>query len=40
MPFVLWPWQFFFVILVGWVHCEQKKIMELNHSQYGFNGSS
>ena len=28
MPFVLQPWQFFFVILVGWVHREQQKIIE------------
>jgi hypothetical protein len=28
MSFTLKPWQFFFVILVGWVHREQQKIIE------------
>ena len=28
MNFVLQPWQFFVVLLVGWVHREQKKIIE------------
>ena len=33
MPFVLQPWQFFFVILVGWVHREQQKIIEFYQAE-------
>ncbi len=33
MNFVLQPWQFFCVILVGWVHREQQKIIEFYQAQ-------
>ena len=33
MPFVLQPWQFFVVILVGWVHREQQKIIVSRRSE-------
>ena len=33
MPFLLQPWQFFFVILVGWVHREQQKIILFYQAQ-------
>ncbi|MDP6558193.1 MAG: hypothetical protein QGG71_26245 [Pirellulaceae bacterium] len=33
MHFVLQPWQFFFVILVGWVHREQQEIIEFYQTQ-------
>ena len=33
MPFVLQPWQFFVVILVGWVQREQQKIIEFYQLQ-------
>jgi len=33
MQFVLRPWQFFFVILVGWVHREQQKIIEFYQAE-------
>ena len=33
MDFVLQPWQFFFVILVGWVHREQQKIIEFYQAE-------
>ena len=33
MNFVLQPWQFFVVILVGWVHREQQKIIEFYQAQ-------
>ncbi len=33
MNFVLQPWQFFFVILVGWVHREQQEIIEFYQTQ-------
>ena len=33
MNFVLQPWQFFVVLLVGWVHREQKKIIEFYQTQ-------
>jgi putative transposase len=33
MSFVLQPWQFFFVILVGWVQREQQKIILFNQAE-------
>ena len=33
MPFLLQPWQFFFVILVGWVHREQQKTILFYQAQ-------
>ena len=33
MSFILQPWQFFFVILVGWIHREQQKIIEFYRLQ-------
>ena len=33
MSFILQPWQFFVVILVGWVNREQKKIIEFYQTQ-------
>ncbi|MAD80389.1 MAG: integrase core domain-containing protein [Pirellulaceae bacterium] len=33
MSFILLPWQFFVVILVGWANREQKKIIEFYRSQ-------
>ena len=33
MNFVLQPWQFFVVILVGWVHREQQKTIEFYQTQ-------
>jgi len=33
MSFILQPWQFFLVILVGWVNREQKKIIEFHQKQ-------
>ena len=33
MRFVLQPWQFFFVILVGWVHREQQEIIQFYQAQ-------
>jgi putative transposase len=33
MSFVLQPWQFFFLILAGWVHREQQKIIEFYQTQ-------
>ncbi len=33
MPFVLQPWQFFIVILVGWVQREQQKIIEFYQTE-------
>ena len=33
MNFVLQPWQFFVVLLVGWVHREQQKIIEFYQTQ-------
>ena len=33
MHFVLQPWQFFFVILVGWVNREQQEIIEFYQTQ-------
>ncbi|MBP90219.1 MAG: hypothetical protein CMJ64_26510 [Planctomycetaceae bacterium] len=33
MHFILQPWQFFFVILVGWVHREQQEIIEFYQTQ-------
>jgi putative transposase len=33
MSFILHPWQFFIVILVGWVHREQRQIIEFYQTQ-------
>jgi len=33
MSFILQPWQFFFIILAGWVHREQQKIIEFYQTQ-------
>ena len=33
MSFILQPWQFFVVILVGWVNREQQKIIEFYQTQ-------
>jgi len=33
MPFVFQPWQFFFVILAGWVEREQQKVIDFYQSQ-------
>jgi transposase InsO family protein len=33
MSFILQPWQFFIVVLVGWVHREQQKIIEFYQTQ-------
>jgi hypothetical protein len=33
MSFVLQPWQFLLVILVGWVHREQQKIIEFYQAE-------
>ena len=33
MSFILQPWQFFVVILVGWVNREQQKIIEFYEKQ-------
>ncbi len=33
MNFVLQPWQFFFVILVGWVHRALQKIIEFYQAE-------
>ena len=33
MSFILQPWQFFIVVLVGWVHREQHKIIEFYQTQ-------
>ena len=32
VSFILQPWQFFFMILAGWVHREQQKINEFSQS--------
>ena len=31
--FVLQPWQFFFVILLGWVHREMQKVIEFYQAE-------